>query len=208
MRMIFRDHVLSDLIGFVYSGMGAARAAQDFLTASTKTAGALLASGRDALVPIILDGENAWEYYDRNGRPFFRELYGRIQADPRMEAITVREAFKRIAPEPLDAHLPRLVDQRQLRRLDRRGGRQQVLAAAARRPQGSGRTAQNVREDEGRRAREEMLIAEGSDWNWWYGPEHETANADRVRPDLPRTSGQRLPGAGHRRRRPSFRCRF
>ena len=27
------------------------------------------------------------------------------------------------------------------------------------------------------RAREEILIAEGSDWNWWYGPEHETANA-------------------------------
>ena len=28
-----------------------------------------------------------------------------------------------------------------------------------------------------RRALEEILIAEGSDWNWWYGPEHETANA-------------------------------
>ena len=25
-------------------------------------------------------------------------------------------------------------------------------------------------------AYEELLIAEGSDWCWWYGPEHETAN--------------------------------
>ena len=23
---------------------------------------------------------------------------------------------------------------------------------------------------------EELLIAEGSDWNWWYGPEHHSAN--------------------------------
>jgi hypothetical protein len=25
-------------------------------------------------------------------------------------------------------------------------------------------------------ALEELLVAEGSDWNWWYGPEHSTAN--------------------------------
>ena len=25
-------------------------------------------------MPIFLDGENAWEYYDHNGRPFLREL--------------------------------------------------------------------------------------------------------------------------------------
>ncbi len=104
MRMIFRDHVLSDLIGFVYSGMGAADAAQDFLHRIHDNCRGLLSSGADALVPIILDGENAWEYYDRNGRPFFRELYGRIQADGNMEAITVREAFERIQPELLDAY--------------------------------------------------------------------------------------------------------
>ena len=26
------------------------------------------------------------------------------------------------------------------------------------------------------KAQEEILIAEGSDWNWWYGPEHHSAN--------------------------------
>ena len=25
-------------------------------------------------------------------------------------------------------------------------------------------------------AYEELLIAEGSDWSWWYGPEHDSAN--------------------------------
>jgi len=176
MRMIFRDHVLSDLIGFVYSGMGAADAAQDFLNRIHDNCTGLLGSGRDALVPIILDGENAWEYYDHNGRPFFRELYGRIQADPNMEAITVRDAFERIAPEPLthifpgswiNANFDVWIGAEE----DNKSWR--LLLDARRALEG----AQNVSEERKLRAREEILIAEGSDWNWWYGPEHETANA-------------------------------
>ena len=38
-------------------------------------------------------------------------------------------------------------------------------------------SAANVSAERKQRAREEILIAEGSDWNWWYGPEHESANA-------------------------------
>jgi alpha-amylase/alpha-mannosidase (GH57 family) len=175
-NMIFRDHVLSDLIGFVYSGMNAADAAQDFLNRIHDNCRGLLDSGRDALVPIILDGENAWEYYDHNGRPFFRELYGRIQADSGMDAITVREAFERISPEPLthifpgswinanfDVWIGAEEDNKSWRLLlDARRALEQ---------------ARNVSADRLQRAREEILIAEGSDWNWWYGPEHETANA-------------------------------
>ena len=83
--VIFRDHFLSDLIGFVYSKMDAAAAADDFLRRIRENCAGILASGRDALVPIILDGENAWEYYDRNGRPFLRELYRRIIGRSRHE---------------------------------------------------------------------------------------------------------------------------
>ena len=58
-------------------------------------------------MPIILDGENAWEYYDRNGRPFFRELYSRISATAQMECVTVSEAFQRVCRrEPLDHIFP------------------------------------------------------------------------------------------------------
>lgn len=178
-RMIFRDHVLSDLIGFVYSGMGAADAAQDFLHRIHDNCRNILSSGRDALVPIILDGENAWEYYDRNGRPFFRELYGRIQADTGMEAITVREAFERIPSEPLTHIFPGSwinanfdvwigADE------DNQSWR---LLLDARKALEAAQLSGKVTDDRLKRAREEILIAEGSDWNWWYGPEHESANA-------------------------------
>ena len=178
-RMIFRDHVLSDLIGFVYSGMGAADAAQDFLNRIHDNCRGILGSGRDALVPIILDGENAWEYYDRNGRPFFRELYSRIQNDHSLEAITVREAFERVPPEPLthifpgswiNANFDVWIGAEE----DNKSWR---LLLDARRALEAAEAAQNVSPDRLRRAREEIFISEGSDWNWWYGPEHETANA-------------------------------
>ena len=94
--VFFRDHFLSDLIGFVYARMGAHDAASHFLARIRENCRSLLASGRDALVPVILDGENAWEYYDRNGRPFLRELYGMISRDPEMKALTVSEALSQV----------------------------------------------------------------------------------------------------------------
>ena len=58
-------------------------------------AGRVSSRGRDALVPIILDGENAWEYYDLNERPFLRDLYRRITDSSDMTALTVHEALCR-----------------------------------------------------------------------------------------------------------------
>src|SRR5579883_358332 len=175
MRMIFRDHLLSDLIGFVYSGMNAADAARDFLQRISDNSRPILAAGRDALVPIILDGENAWEYYDRNGRPFFRELYGRIQADSRVEAITVRDALARIAPEPLDHIFPGSWINANFdvwigAEEDNKAWK---LLLEARQAYDA---ATGVPEEKRKLALEELYIAEGSDWNWWYGPEHQSEN--------------------------------
>ena len=78
----FRDHFMSDLIGFVYSKMDAGAAADDFLRRIRENCAGILRSGRDALVPIILDGENAWEYYGRNGRPFCANSTGGFRRTP------------------------------------------------------------------------------------------------------------------------------
>jgi hypothetical protein len=175
MRMIFRDHQLSDLIGFVYSGLGAADAASDFLRRIQDNCHGLLSSGRDALVPIILDGENAWEYYDHNGRPFFRELYSRIQNDSSMEAITVSEAFQRVEAEPMGHIFPGSWINANFDvwiGAEEDNKSWQLLLEARR----AYEEAANVPEDRRRQALEELLIAEGSDWNWWYGPEHSSEN--------------------------------
>jgi alpha-amylase/alpha-mannosidase (GH57 family) len=175
--LIFRDHFMSDLIGFVYSKMDSGAAADDFLRRIRENCSGILGSGRSALVPIILDGENAWEYYDSNGRPFFRELYRRISEDGQMRAVTVSEAMRELPPEPLDHIFPGSwinanfdvwigaeEDNQAWTQLLR--ARQTFDAAG------------NVSEEGRRMAFEELMIAEGSDWCWWYGPEHDSANRE------------------------------
>src|SRR5205823_4971021 len=95
MHMVFRDHTISDLIGFVYSGMAPQDAANHLLDSIKAAAKPVLASGRDAVVPIILDGENAWEYYPHSGREFLRRFYDALQNSPGVEAVTGSEAIER-----------------------------------------------------------------------------------------------------------------
>jgi alpha-amylase/alpha-mannosidase (GH57 family) len=171
MHCVFRDHYLSDLVGFVYSKMGPEEAAEHFLARIRENCG-----GRDSLVPIILDGENAWEYFHEGGRDFLRALYGRIQDDAQMEAVTVSEAFARHrAPElhgifpgswinaNFDIWIGFEEDNKAWEYLLRARQAYDLYAAGA-------------SEEARAMAYEELLIAEGSDWCWWYGPHHDSAN--------------------------------
>jgi alpha-amylase/alpha-mannosidase (GH57 family) len=176
--VLFRDHFMSDLIGFVYSKMDAGAAAGDFLQRVRSNCSGILAQGRDALVPIILDGENAWEYYHQNGRPFFRELYRRISDDPSLKAVTVSEAMRTLQAEPLDHIFPSSWINANFdvwigAEEDNRAWGQLLRAR-----QTFDNTSGSVPEDRRKLAFEELLIAEGSDWCWWYGPEHDSANRE------------------------------
>jgi alpha-amylase/alpha-mannosidase (GH57 family) len=176
LRLIFRDHFLSDLIGFEYSKMGAAEAAEHFLGRIRANANPWSAGGADVLVPIILDGENAWEYYDHNGRPFLCELYSRISNSPDLAALTVSEALKLDHPRPLDHIFPGSWINANFdvwigAQEDNRAW-QYLLGAR----QKYDEVASSVSEENRRLAFEELLIAEGSDWCWWYGPEHQSEN--------------------------------
>jgi len=173
--VIFRDHYLSDLIGFVYSKMDAGAAADDFLKRIRDNCAGIVGAGRDALVPIILDGENAWEYYDRNGRPFLREVYRRIQDDGRLSAVTVSEALERMQPEPLGGIFPGSWINANF---DVWIGAEEDNQAWTQllRARETFDSATAVPAEKRSMAYEELLIAEGSDWCWWYGPEHDSAN--------------------------------
>jgi alpha-amylase/alpha-mannosidase (GH57 family) len=188
MHGLFRDHTLSDLIGFVYSRMGAKEAADHFLASIRANCAPILRSGRDALVPVILDGENAWEYFELSGRPFLRELYRQIAADKQMEALTVSEAIQKVPAEPLghihpgswiNANFDIWIGAEE----DNKAWEYLLRAREA-----YDKHKDLVSEDARALAFEEILIAEGSDWNWWYGPEHSSAN----RPDFDRLYREHL----------------
>jgi len=176
MNLLFRDHIISDLIGFVYSGMEPARAAEHFIRSIKESTEALVSAGDNATVSVILDGENAWEHFPRSGREFLKRLYSAVGNDG-FEMVTASEAVNR---EPGPGSLQSLVpgswinanfnvwigapeDNRSWDYL--KSARDFFDQNAASAPLAQKELAW-----------EELLIAEGSDWNWWYGPEHHSAN--------------------------------
>jgi len=177
MNMLFRDHAISDLIGFVYSGMPPAEAAAHLMRNIKDSAQPVLQTGRDATIAIILDGENAWEYYPESGREFLRHFYDALQKDSSIEALTVSEAIERERnPNILRSLVPGswinanfnvwIGAPEDNKSWDYLYHARNFYSHAS----------QHVSEEQRKLALEELFIAEGSDWNWWYGPEHHSAN--------------------------------
>jgi alpha-amylase/alpha-mannosidase (GH57 family) len=175
----FRDHVLSDLIGFTYSSWDANAAADDFANrlAEAGRRFSRRSGGEEAFIPVILDGENAWEHFERGGRPFLRALYKGLSAHPELRTVTMSEGCAD-ASRPLQQLFPgswidgnfyiwigHPDDQKAWNQLsEARVVLDQAVAAGA--GDAPGQAA----------AREEILIAEGSDWCWWYGDDHSSAH--------------------------------
>jgi alpha-amylase/alpha-mannosidase (GH57 family) len=177
MHLIFRDHTISDLVGFVYSGMPPQDAANHLIHNIKQAAQPLLNQGRDAVVSVILDGENAWEYYPRSGREFLRRFYDSLQREPGIEAVTVSEAIARhrdfgkltslVPGSWINANFNVWIGAPE-------DNRSWDYLYHARTFYAS--NAARASEAQRKLALEELFIAEGSDWNWWYGPEHHSAN--------------------------------
>ena len=172
--IFFRDHQLSDLVGFVYSRMDPQAAAVD-LHQRIKAAGSST-PGKPAVVSVILDGENAWEYYPANGREFLKTFYGRLAADPEVKAVTASEALRVTEPGRLTHVHPGswinanydvwIGAEEDNRAWDLLSDARDFYA----------HNCAKAQKKNAELAQQELWVAEGSDWCWWYGPEHSTAN--------------------------------
>jgi alpha-amylase/alpha-mannosidase (GH57 family) len=86
----FRDDYLSDLIGFEYSNWNGKDAAINFVSKLEEIA-IHAPDGEVPLVGVILDGENAWEYYPYNGYHFLNDLYTELSAHSNIHTTTYSE---------------------------------------------------------------------------------------------------------------------
>ena len=173
--IFFRDHQLSDLIGFVYSRMDAQAAAADLhqrIRAAGRSTG-----DRPAVVSIMLDGENAWEFFPGNGREFLKSFYGRVAADPELAAVTAGEALRVTEAGTLQHVVPGSWINANFDVWIGAGedNRAWDLLTEARDFFAERSTQLEVKPERVELARQELWIAEGSDWCWWYGPEHSSA---------------------------------
>ncbi len=177
--MLFREHRLSDMIGFVYRDWSPSDAVRDFLSRIRRSAGQFDDGSRPPLVPIILDGENPWGWYEDAGEGFLTALYEAVEAADDLRAVSVSDYLGEFpAEDRLDSLFPgSWIDHSFSTWI---GGEEHRRAwnlltdalEATKRHEGEA-------EDEALScAREHLMIAEGSDWFWWYSENQHTLDAD------------------------------
>jgi len=186
-RVVFRDHHLSDLIGFEYSRWDANDAANNFIHIlrmlyKKLKAASPGASHDDFIVPVILDGENAWEYFHDSGIHFLKLLMRKLdELRPNIECVPLSEALEKIKGSELLPSIPtgswidgtfniwigHHEDQAAWDMLSRARSLWESRAAPLEK-------AGEPLPEPLRKAEEHLFVAEGSDWCWWYGDDHFT----------------------------------
>jgi len=172
LAVLFRDSALSDLIGFAYHLRRPHDAARDLLGHLERIRGKAPA---DALVVIALDGENCWEFYPNQGVVFLRHLYRLLSETPDIEITHISEHLDRFGPgERLDTIFPGSWVAHCL--ASWMGHWEKNLAwehLARARELYEAKVADGSQPPEKLEAAlEQIYIAEGSDWFWWYGEDH------------------------------------
>ncbi len=180
LQIVFRDHALSDLIGFQYQRSDPTHAANDLLGKVEAIGRAVEPhnAGRPALVPIILDGENCWEYYPDGGVQFLRTLYRNAVQRPGIRSVRIQDHLREYAATDRIQQLFAgswishnfwiwIGHSEDHTAWDLLHATREFLKQA----QASGRFPSEVLA----KAWGEILIAEGSDWYWWFGDDHSSA---------------------------------
>ncbi|HVP35817.1 MAG TPA: glycoside hydrolase family 57 protein [Terriglobales bacterium] len=175
---VFRDHYLSDLIGFVYSRWDPKKAADDLVYRLLEIRKNLKEEElSESIVSIILDGENCWEYYKNDGNDFLNALYARLSREKLIQTTTVSKFleetkvksklsslypgswidhnFKIWIGEPEDNLAWDLLTETREKLIDFQQ-----------------KKGKDILEEKQKAAWKEIYVAEGSDWCWWYGSAH------------------------------------
>jgi alpha-amylase/alpha-mannosidase (GH57 family) len=183
--LFFRDHNLSDKIGFLYSNWNPYDAACNFREELFKIRNEIINTyGKDALdsavVPVILDGENCWEFYNDNGIHFLKELFSMFSHNTELIETTL---FSECLNLPIPDFLPTLNSIKAGSWINADfsiwiGHKDDVKAWNM-----LSQVRKLVEKNKSKLSPEqleiimnEIYIAEGSDWFWWYGPEHNAQN--------------------------------
>lgn len=182
LTLFFRDDRLSDLIGFEYAKWHGRDAAAHFVAQLEAIAheAALAPADAPPVVSVILDGENAWEFYPYNGYYFFEDLYGLLARHPFIRTRTYAE----LLGDPAAPRAPSLAkltagswvygtlstwigDPAKNHAWD-------LLCAAKQsfdRVMASGRLSASAQAA----AEAQLAVCESSDWFWWFGDSNPAA---------------------------------
>jgi len=180
----FRDDNLSDKIGFEYAKMHTGDAVKDFiqnLEYIHQTSAQGDKDNRSKVVSVILDGENAWEYYPYNGYYFLSELYEALTNHPDIEMTTFSDIVdlyqsKQYKTKGLSAPvLPQVAAGSWVYGTFSTwiGSKDKNLAwdllCEAKKVYDSVLAKNGIAAEQRVACERQLAICEGSDWFWWFG---------------------------------------
>jgi alpha-amylase/alpha-mannosidase (GH57 family) len=176
--LFFRDDGLSDRIGFNYSDWHAEDAVGDLIHLMENIR-KLSPQSEPCIIPIIMDGENAWEFFPENGYYFMDELYRRLSDHPNLHLTTFSDLMDQKGSEA--TRLPGLVAgswidgtfTTWMGHPDKNRGWDWLCEAKQHYDEvmASGRLSA----EEARKASYQLALCEGSDWFWWFGDDNPAA---------------------------------
>lgn len=203
--VLFRDTHLSDKIGFTYQTMRPEEAVNDFVN-SVKSMG-VRDREQDKLLTVILDGENAWEWYrfDHDAKQFLHLLYrtlNQLFEDGTIVTVTPTEFLlgnhtRGVPPHPpskfarierlwpgswIHANFDTWIGEEEENKAWNYllQARTDLERAGIPEPPLSAKVPrENTREWYAYQTWEEMYAAEGSDWFWWYGEDQNAPGGDK-----------------------------
>ncbi len=187
----FRDDHLSDLIGFEYSRWHGKDAVLHFID-QIETIARNAPDDETPVISVILDGENAWEYYPYNGFYFLDELYTKLEKHTQIRTNTYSDYLKPSVPRNFSAQthsLPGIVAgswvygnfSTWIGSKDK--NRAWDLLCVAKQSFDMVMSSGRLGPAEQEAAEKQLCSCESSDWFWWFGdynPSHSVVSFDRL----------------------------
>ena len=203
--LVFRDTELSDRIGFKYQEYSGEESAEDFVQSILAHAPAK--DRPDVLITVILDGENAWEWYrrDNDAKQFLHALYRKLSALYDQKQIITTTMSEYITGDPARGVPAHPIEKQPVMKWLWPGSwinanydtwigewEENMAWECLRKTRNDLEKSGVPRPDPGKpaplegtaawhayRAWESMYAAEGSDWFWWYGGDQLAPGGDR-----------------------------
>ena len=171
-NVIFRDRSIANLINFEYAGIDSRMAANDLYDKIKVIQNKLLVSPDDKhLLTIALDGENCWENYQNDGNEFLTYIYAMIENDETLETVLITDYIRNdnYKKNLNKIHSGSWIDKTFQYWIGESTKNKAWNYLKETRDAFEIFAKENKDNPNINTAYRELMIAEGSDWFWWYG---------------------------------------
>lgn len=170
MTIGFRDHGLSDLIGFTYRFKSGHEASEHFMHMVEP----IRHTQNNATVFVILDGENAWEFFENNAYDFFMALYTRFEQTPWCKTLTMDEVSHLQNPGKLNTLVPGSWIHGNFDTWSGHSEKNRAWELIYQTKRDVDNYKGEISDEVKEKVKFHFLASECSDWFWWYGDDHVT----------------------------------